>query len=305
MRIADAVDLLARGDVWWSKFASAAKSLPAKDIRALLARLQREVAKNKGVLACAVHYLSSMVDEASDEALLSSWHEALVGLDGIQTYPFDPTKKGKKLKKLAADSRFLTAWQTSVVASQTVARDALALLIIDASDASLDALLPHFERARDDHDLLAQLETLQRYQSPATAALFASVKGSLTAKRTASPVMALGERFGLVTKGRFQLKVVIRATKPAKRSTFDEVCLTFDSHEVPGYLLAYGQESSTPTSTTSWHRKVKTSLDHVPKAIATLAKTKRLQWNFAQATTRPLGRAKAAKLIDWLAGRAT
>lgn len=305
MRAVDAIDLLSQGEVWWSKFAYAAKALPADTIRTLLARLQREIAKDKGVLTCAVHYLTAMVGDAtSDEALVGRWRAALAGLDGLQMYSESHAKKAKKLKRLAGVAQVLAAWQTAVVASQTVARDALALLIIDATDASLDALLPHFERARGDHALLEQLESLQRYQSPATTALFASVKGTLSTKRAASPVLALGERFGLATKGRFQLKVVIRATKPAKRSTYDEVCLTFDSNEVPGYFLTRGQETTSATSSSSWHREVKTPLNKLPQALARVARDAKVQWNFEQATTRPLGRAKAARLLDWLAGRA-
>jgi hypothetical protein len=298
VRAADAIDLLARGEVWWSKFAHAAKLLPPAQLRRLLARLQREVAKNKGVLACAVHYLGAMVDDSSDDALVKSWRAALVGLDGVQMYAFDLTKKHNKLKRLASDARLVAAWQEAAVASERLAFDVLALLVIDASDASLDALLPHLERARGDHERLEQLEALQRYQTPATAALFAQVRDTLHRRRAGSAVLALGERFGLASQGRFQLKLVIRAKQRVQGSTFDEVSLTFDSHEAPGYFLTFGQASNTSSS----HREVKTSLEKLPKALTKLARAAKAEWNFAQATARPHGRAKVTKLLAWLAG---
>jgi hypothetical protein len=300
VRTSNAIELLA--GAWWGKFAVAVKPLSAPDIRALLDRLRHEAIDPKGPLPCAVRYLEAMVDDTDGAALMRSWRAALTGLEGLQMYAFDKTKKGQKLKKLTRDARLVAAWQAAAVASEVVTRDVLALLLIDASEASLDALLPHFERARTDPELLRALEDLQRYQSPATTPLFMLVRELLDQQRSRSPVLALGERFGLVSKGRFHLTVTIRAKKPVKRFTYDEVCLTFESDDEPGYFLTRGQETHSPTSSSGWHREVKASLEQLPRALAKVAADANVEWNFEQAITRPLGRAKAAKLLAWLRG---
>lgn len=197
-----------------------------------------------------------MMELDTDASVVRSWRRALTGLDGLQAYPFHAVKKRRKLKQLASDTRLLAACQAAAVGSVGMTPEMLALLLVDATEGSLDALLPHVERARTERALFEQFDRLQRYGGPETTALFAVLGREWAEKRVDCQVLALAERFGLVTANRFRLKLVIRAEKPVKRSTFDEVKLSFDSAKAPGFALSRAQVTSTPNSTSSWQRTV-------------------------------------------------
>ena len=247
-------------------------------------------------------FIKALVDDASDEALVASWREAMAALDDIQKYPFDATKRGKKLGEVAKNARILGAWQASAVGSEHVSKDVLALLVIDASAASIDALLPHFERAMGDPVRLRVLDALARYETAATAPLFARIRTETASQRAASPVLAFGEKFGLAKNGRFKLTVKVRAKKPAERHTYDFVSLVFDSNEPKGFWVNRGQETLTAGSSSMWQRGVTCTLANLPKAIAKAARDAKVEWDFKKVTTKPLGPAKAVALIQWLAG---
>ncbi|MFT3711806.1 MAG: hypothetical protein QM817_29560 [Archangium sp.] len=294
----DLITVLTRGGEGWSKFAWACKAQTPAEIRKTFAFVSRAAAKPSRALNCAVVFLKALVDTETDESLATTWREALAALDDVQKYPFDATKRGKKLRDIARNQRVLTAWQTAAVGVTFLPDAVLALLIIDASDASLDALLPHFERARSDADVLSSFEAMARYETPRTASLFERLRSDAATKRAASPVLAFGERFGLAKNGRFKLTLSVLAKKPAKRSTWDFIALSFDSNDEPGFSLSTGQQTRTPTSSSSWSRGVRSTLEGLPRAVATLARKGKLEWNFEEA--RPV---KAAALVKWLSGQ--
>ena len=291
----DVLTVLTRGGEGWSKFAWACKAQTPREIRKTLAFVSRAAAKPTRALNCAAVFLNAMVDATSDQSLVTTWREALAALDDIQKYPFDATKRRNKLRDIARNQRILTAWQTAAVGVTFLPDAVLALLIIDASEASLDALLPHFERARLDAEVLSSFEVMARYETPRTTSLFARLRADAATKRAASPVLAFGERFGLAKNGRFKLSLSVLAKKPAKRFTWDFIELRFDSNDEPGFSLSTGQQTRTPTSSSSWSRLVRSTLEGLPRAIATLARKGKLEWNFEAA--RP---ARAAALLRWL-----
>lgn len=287
------LDVLTRGGEGWSKFAWHGKTYTAAQIRKLLGAVKR--APRKRALDCAEKFLEASLDVSNDTALETTWRAALSVLDDIQKYPFDATKRGKKLRDIARSEHVLSAWQAAARA-QELPSAVLALLIIDASEASLDALVPHFERALTDRDVLEAFEDLERYVSSRTAPLFARLKSHGAAERAQSPVLAFGERFGLAKSGRFKLKLELLATKPVKRFTYDFVTLSFDSHDTPGFALTTGQQTRTSNSSSMWQRGVKTSLEGLPKTLEKLARKANVEWDFAKA--KP---ARASRLIRWLA----
>lgn len=300
-----AVQLLTQGGVFWAKFAHAGTDLNPGQIRSLLAKLDLHLRKAKNPRNApldAVTYLRAMIDDSSDARLEQTWREAMVGLDGVQAYqyPWGNKNKTKKLRELAKDARVLHAFQASAVACESISRDVLALLMIDASDASGDALMPHFERALKDPDRLEALEEVQRHESPATAALFSRARGELQQIRAASPVLELGRQFGLAKGDRFKLTVELRATKPVKRNTFDVAMIFFDSNESPGFKLRHGQVTQTPTSHSAWWNDVTSTLPGLAKSLAKVAKKQNVEWSFETAITKPLGRVKATGLLAWL-----
>ncbi len=308
------IELLQRDGVFWAKFAYDCKAADEAEIRKVLANVERASKKRQpahsGLLSAAT-YLKAMVGDATGPELVRCWQKAMTGLDGIQAYQYASRKqKAAKLASLARDGQFVAAWQAAAVGADWLPLDVLSLLLVDATDASIDALLPHVERALTDPERLAMFEEAARYETPATAALFARMRGELSSQRAASPVLALGERFGLASKGRFRLTVEVRATKPAKRTrtevTYDVATVTFDSNNDPGFGLSRGQRSRTQgagsTGSSSWARGVACSLDTLPQALAKLATKDHLEWDFDAVTTRPLGPKRAAALLDWLRG---
>ena len=115
-------------------------------------------------------------------------------------------------------------------------------------------------------------------------------------------MLAFGERFGLTKNGRFKLIVRLLAKKPVKRATYDFVEIFFDSNEYPGFGVNRGQQTRTASSSSMWQRSVACTLENLPRAIAQAARDASVEWHFEKAETKPLGPAKAAALIQWLAG---
>ncbi|NVJ22031.1 MULTISPECIES: hypothetical protein [Myxococcus] len=170
------------------------QQLPAPVIRAVLERLAGDVRP-------AVYFLRESVDrEGSDEALRGSWRMALQGmLDLDVTYGWGSKQRKAKLQGLAENPVLLQAIQTVVVASEEVALDMLAVLTIDASEASLDALIPHVERAvRSQGWELDRLEDLRTHarSTPALDALFERMEALLQARRARSPALELARELG-------------------------------------------------------------------------------------------------------------
>lgn len=287
--------VLARGGEGWSKFAHQCKELTAPQIRKTLALIERAAKKPTQALNCAALFLRASLDESSLE---SSWRAALSALDDIQKYPFDATKRAKKLRDISRNPRVLLAWQTAAVGAEFIPSAVMALLILDASEASLDALMPHFDRTLRDRERLSAFEELARYEGPRTASLFARLRSHSASERAASPVLRFGERFGLAKNGRFKLSVTLLATTPVNRFTDDFVSLEFDSDDEPGFSLSTGQRTRTATSSSSWNRVVRSSLDGLPKTIAKLAAKSKVEWDFAGASPK-----RAAPLVKWLSGQ--
>lgn len=98
--------------------------------------------------------------------------------------------------------------------------DFLAVLAIDASDASVDALLPHFERAAKEQDRgLDRLKMLKKYASPTPAmtAMLARVDAMLGAREAASPALAVAERIGLGAQTTFWFHTRFGSEQPNRQ----------------------------------------------------------------------------------------
>ncbi|GEN10365.1 hypothetical protein SAMN05443572_11034 [Myxococcus fulvus] len=193
------------GSSFWS-FGRHCQQLPAPVIRAVLERLAGDVRPG-------VFFLRESVDlEGSDEALRASWRMALQGLLDLDvTYGWGSKQRKAKLRGLAENPVLLQSLQTVVVASEEVSRDMLAVLTIDASEASLDALIPHVERAVLSQgwelDRLEDLRTHAR-STPALDALFERMEALLQARRARSPALELARALGFGEPAVFMVQAV-------------------------------------------------------------------------------------------------
>lgn len=127
-------------------------------ITRLLERLEQEKPRDPGVL-----FLHAAWDEAAPRA---SWRAAVNALKAFGAfYTWGSKPKRERLTAIAKQPRLLAAVQTAAVGASEVPDEYLAVLAIDGSDASLDALFPHFDAAMKDPtrlDALARLTTFAK-----------------------------------------------------------------------------------------------------------------------------------------------
>jgi hypothetical protein len=191
------------------------KLLPARLIRALLdeplpPRRPAWVAERE--CTCLLRnliFLKQAVPRTLDDAGLElAWQAGLQALLDLQTtYAWGSKQRRAKIAGVAREPRLLEGVQAAAVAVESTAAlgaDFLAVLAADGSEASADALLPHFHRAITDGSGLDLLQRL-RTHAAATAAnqsMLATVAERLGERSATSPVLALAPQLGLADKPR-------------------------------------------------------------------------------------------------------
>lgn len=127
---------------------------------------------------------------------IDSWVEALQALLDLGiTYAWGSKQRKAKLRALAKNPRVVSAIQAAVVGAADASLDMLAVLAIDSSEASIDALLPKFV----DSNRQARLEKLATHaaESPAMTALLESATRRREEKeRTSTAVEVIGRIVG-------------------------------------------------------------------------------------------------------------
>ncbi|MEO8700347.1 MAG: hypothetical protein ABI867_09900 [Kofleriaceae bacterium] len=132
-----------------------------------------------------------------------AWKAAVTALRDLYDSK-DAWESGKRAKlaaKLARDPRVLAGLQGLVAnaAATDVTLEMLAVLAIDGSDTSVDALIPHLDPALGARtarlERLAQLRTCAK-RTPALDTLFAEVDSAVVEYRKSSPALALATAIG-------------------------------------------------------------------------------------------------------------
>jgi hypothetical protein len=197
-----------------------------------------------------------------------------------------------------ADPRLVEAARVAAVGATVVPLELLAVLAMEGSEASADALMPHVERALTNEAHLEPLSRLGRFAAktkPMTA-LLALVESRLDAARGASPVMALAKRLGLASGARFR----VEARVAGKGLTAFFVSL--DSAR-PGPAFAGWVQGASRGQHRMLHRDDGTTvcpLPELPAYLARAAKDLATEWNFAAATTSYLRGKRLAAFLAWL-----
>ncbi len=186
-------------------FARTCRRLPVPVIRAVL----EELAADKRPLVFFLReYLRTDVPEAT---LAADWDAAMqVLLDLQTTYAWGSKQKRAKFQALADDPRVLQALQTAAVACESVSLDVLAVLAADASDASIDALIPHVERAVTQKDWeLDRLQSLRTHarSTPVMDDLFTRMEALLSARKAMSPALGVARALGFGEPETFWFRV--------------------------------------------------------------------------------------------------
>ncbi|MEW5742931.1 MAG: hypothetical protein AB1938_28710 [Myxococcota bacterium] len=195
--------------VW--HFARQGRRLPAPVIRTLLSKLPTLTPRRWW----AVFLLEAVPADVGDEELSDAWLAALGALLDLQTtYAWGSKQRKAKFKALAANPRFLAAIQAAVVGDEDAPLDLLAVLAIDGTEASVDALVPRFSRAHQEASaLLDQLEMLKTHATSTAPmeALLSSVKARLEDRNAKSPALDFARSLGLEVK-RFSVRVGLSST---------------------------------------------------------------------------------------------
>ncbi len=174
----------------WS-VARHSKKLAAPIVRALVERLA-------SVPGPSAIFLRVYLSGADDLAL--AWEQAMFRLLSLDTtYAWGSKQKRAKLEALAAEPKVIEALHAAVVSTQLMRMDWLAVLAIDASEASVDALMPHFERAAQDKgrslDLLLELKRFAS-PTPSMTQLVARVDALVEERNSSSPALDFAARRG-------------------------------------------------------------------------------------------------------------
>ena len=308
---ADVVMGLAQQHVW--HFARRARALPASVIAALLVRF--------GALRTplAIFLREAVPATLPPDLAQRAWAAALQALLDLDvTYAWGSAQRRAKYAALAADPRALAAIQAVAVGCEEVSVSMLAVLATDASDASIDALLPHFARAAKERgrglDLLEQLETHAR-PTPGMKAMLAEVRTMLAERNAVSPFIALARRIGLGDVPAFWFDAYFGSAATHEDAIpLVQAYVGLDSRRGDAFSVnltrsrpGRGAHAATVFGSDALHRDDlgvgRCEADELPEFLARAASKLKTTWSIDPAGIRTNLRGKKRdRLVAWLAG---
>ena len=279
-------------------FARSAEVLPVPVIVRLLRALKKKQPRDPAVL-----FLQTAYDESAPEASWRAGVNALKAFGAFYTWGSKP--KRERLLAIAANPRLLSATQTACVGASEVPDEYLAVLAIDASETSMDALLPHFAAAMKDPTRLDGLSKVAPFakKTPALTGLLAQVDRQLEARQSASPSMSLARELGVATGPRFRAHVRLDGT-PKGRASLDVLLDSAgaDDHRV----WIFGENGRTTFSAHSVSfddlGMGRCSLPELPAWLARLQEPLGVRWKQDKVWTAYLRGKRLSVFLGWLLG---
>jgi hypothetical protein len=289
----------------WYRFARSTEALEANVVRAVLQDLEpwshtvTKSARDGERRKAASVFLRVAVDDTTDEALLATWRTAVNALKVFESqYAWGSKEKAAKLMELRKNERLVEAARAAAVGSTVVPLELLAVLALEGSEMSADAMLPHVERALKDEAQLEPLSRLSRYaaKTKAMTSLMALIDGRLNAARTSAPANDLAKALGIASGNRFRVEVRVAGTG----NRFFWISIDSD-RPGPAFCGGVGGER---TSTQLHHEDGSTecSLVELPAYLRQAAKKLDTTWEFRNASTRHLRGKRLATFLAWLEG---
>lgn len=300
--------LLNQGGPFWWKVSHWARPRTASEIRSLLEWLRtkadaQRTARNvtepgRHFLAAAVFLLAYVDDRKNDEALEARWRDAMAQLDGMNAYSIGSKKKRlEKLRSIARDADALAAWQAAAVGSGWLPDPLIMVLLCDGSQASVDALLPHVERALKSPERLAQFLPFREIATKGATEVFAVIDRSAQER----PIIELAKRLGLLRDGRVRVRLKIPTVEQTHAETW--ISVELDSNEEPTLQVVLAKEHRTRNSVSTHGTQLRLkTIESAPAAIAKAAKQEGVTWAFEKARPTFMKRVECAQLLAWLAG---
>jgi hypothetical protein len=299
--------------ITWT-FARTCRKLPAPVIHALLEQLEEDRRSHAFFLREAVPR------DAGDAELTAAWAAALQALlDLDSSYAWGSMQRKAKLQALAREPRMLQAIQTAAVACEAVSLDMLAVLAADASEASIDALIPHVERAMRLQDQnLDRLQLLRTHarSTPVLNDFFARIQAQFDTRQAHSPALRFARELGFGERDTFWFRVYLmsdeREVAPAYRY---HAHMSVDSSSDTWFSISVSKSDPTSGSTarsTSFTSK-ETRRDELelgtcepaglPAWLARAEEKLGVRWDHDEAfRSTSLRGTKRARLEQWLRG---
>ena len=287
------------GESSWG-FARACKRLPLPVIQAIVAELPQQ----RSPMAT---FLGACVPGQAD--LEAAWERALTAvLDLDLSYAWRSKQRRAKFAALAKDPQFVGALQATAVGWPGVRPDVLAVLAIEAREASLDSLMPHFERAARDKgnglDLLERLKTHATLTGPMKQ-LFARVEAMLADRKATSPALDLARALGFDGLGVFWFSISVYSAERGTHRYF--ASLRVDSRDADwfqAYVRSFENRTTSFSSTTVHRDELELGTcgpDRFPHWLASIAKRFSFTWDLEAVTPYTQLRGKnRARLVAWL-----
>lgn len=308
-RAAEAV-LQASSHAW--RFGRSCRRLPLPVIEAVLARLREDRS-----------HVSIFVQEAvrvdGGGSLADAWAAALQALLDLHTsYGWGTRQRRGKIAGVAADRRFVAGSQAVAVGCDPVPIDMLAVLVLDGSDASIDALMPYLVRASEERgrelDLLSLLRPLAEPGSR-VAGLLGEVAALIAERNLRSPAMELARRLGIGDGTPFWFDLHLRSVPGPVTEPQYECFLRVDGRSPDWLSLQVTRRSpqGLPGATSAFGNDTVFRDDlelgacrpgDLPEWLGRAARTLRVSWDFPRAVVRTgLRGAKRAALLRMLGAR--
>lgn len=195
---------------------------PAPVMRAILELLEQPAQTEEHAMRGLAIFLVTVVPTSfGDAELVSKWKSALRAyFDMGTTYGWGSKQKRQKIRSVAAEPDYVRGVQAIAVGCHDVGRDMLAVLCTDGSNESVDALMPHFDRAERNGERLEKLLGLAKHANPDSAgirSLLGAAKARLDALSQQSPARALAEHIGLGTPEVFWFDASCWSAEPTGR----------------------------------------------------------------------------------------
>ncbi len=304
--VATALELL---DWSWYRFSRSTEALEPAVVRRVLEALdparpsaplpgKAPSARDQDRRRAAALFLHAAVDTTNDASLARSWSAAVEALKIFESqYAWGSKQKAARLAHVRADPQLVEACRAAAVGVQRVPLELLAVLVMEGSEGSADALMPHVERALKNELELEPLAQLVRYaaNTKAMSALVSVVETALEASRGDSKAMALATKLGIASGKRFRVEARVTGTGGAS------FWIDVDSTRPGAGYRGWVHEAATRgESLVSEDGEACAELDAFPRWIGAWARAHSVEWSFDTATTRHLRGPRLTRFLAWL-----
>jgi hypothetical protein len=272
----------------------------AKTVRSL----RKQLATSKSAFAVFLRALGSAHVE-------HVWPRAMQAITHFTT-PYTLHYKKKWLAQLAEDRQLVEAIQAAAVGGRNVPAEMIAVLAIEGSEASADAVMPYFAAAIETKD--ERLDALHafrrlRLKSPVMLAMLEGAGARRDARIAESPALTFAASIGLprVPGYHFRVTVDSSSNSPGQSPPGIAVSLTVDSRELNWFNCDVSRVVDLATTSFDSESLFLDSFgigsappSEWPEWLARVAKKLGVQWSPEVFISSSFRGAKRDHIVQWL-----